>query len=156
MLSRQRPAGATLGGHDAGTVLLLFPAAAFAVLVLAAITLDIGLVHVRAQELRAVAGSAANDAVGALDSDRLRSTGAVSFDPAEAERLARVAVSSGPLPEASLESVVITRRPAGRWDVAVTLSLDVRLVIAPALPGAARSFKVTTTERALAVVGDGR
>ena len=152
-MSRRRRAGPA---HDEGTVLLLFPAAAFAVLVLAAITLDIGLVHVRAQQLRAVAASAANDAVGALDSDGLRSSGAVSFDPYEAERLTRVAVSSGPLPDASLESVVITRRSADRWDVAVTLSLDVPLVIAPALPGAARSLKITVTERALAVIGDGR
>ena len=143
-------------GADAGTVLLLFPAAVLAVLVLAAITLDVGLTHVRAQQLRSAAASAANDAVGALDIDALRSHGTVSFDPAAAGRLARAAVAGGPLPHATVESVTITRLTPDRWEIAVTLSLDVRFVIAPALPGAGHGVRITVTERALALMGEGR
>ncbi len=136
-------------------MLLLFPAAVFVVLVLAALTLDVGLAHVRTQQLRAVAASAANDAIGSLDADRLRSTGAVSFDQAEALRLVRAAVAGGPLPDASVKSVLISHRPPDRWEAAVTLSLDVGLMIAPALPGAASSLRMETTERALVVIGGG-
>ncbi len=139
-----------------GTVLLLFPAAVLAVLVLAAVTLDVGLTHVRAQQLRSVAASAANDAVGALDADALRSRGVISFDPVAAERLVRYSVAAGPLPQATLESVTFTHASPSRWEIAVTLSMDVRFVIAPALPGAGRGLRITVTEKALALVGDGR
>ena len=135
-------------GADSGTVLLLFPAAVLVMLVLAAVTLDVGLTHVRAQQLRSAAASAANDAVGALDIDALRSHGTVSFDTAHAQRLARAAVAGGPVPHARVESVAFARRPPGRWEVAVTLSVYVRFVIAPALPGAGRGVRVTVTERA--------
>lgn len=138
---------------DRGTVLLLFPAAVFAVLVLAAITLDVGFAHVRAQELRSVAASAANDALGSLDTDALRSSGTISFDRAEAERLARTSVAAGPIPTADVESVKITRRSADEWQIAVTLGVDVDFVIAPALPGAARGVRITATERALVLIG---
>lgn len=137
-------------------MLLLFPAAVLAVLVLAAVTLDVGLTHVRAQQLRSVAASAANDAVGALDIDALRSRGTVSFDPVAAERLVRHSIAAGPLPRATLESVTFTHPSPSRWGVAVTLSMDVRFVIAPALPGGGRGLRITVTERALAVMGDGR
>lgn len=137
---------------DDGSVLMLLPAAVFVVLVLAAITLDVGFVHVRAQEVRFAASSAANDALGALDADALRSTGTISFDQREAERLARAAVVSGPVPHADVEAVTVTRRSTERWEVSVTLGADVRYLIAPALPGASRRVRITTTERALLVL----
>ena len=141
---------------DDGTVLLLFPAAVLVMLVLAAVTLDVGLTHVRAQQLRSAAASAANDAVGALDLDALRSHGTVSFDTAHGERLVRAAVAGGPVPQARVEAVTFARASPGRWEVAVKLSLYVRFVIAPALPGAGRGVRVTVTEHALALVGGGR
>ena len=144
------------GGADRGSVLLLFPAAVFVMLVLAAITLDVGLTHVRAQQLRFAAASAANDAVGALDLDALRSTGAVSFQRGEAERLARAAIAAGPVPGAELEMLTFARQSPDRWEIAVTLSLDVGYVIAPALPGAARHIRIVVTEQSLALVGAGR
>ena len=152
--SRRRRRGRR--GGDAGTVLLLFPAAVLVMLALAAITLDVGHTHVRAQQLRSAAASAANDAVGALDTDALRSHGTVSFDKARAERLVRAAIAGGPVPQARLEAVAFARASPSRWEVAVTLSMHVRFVIAPALPGAGRGVRVTVTEKALALVGDGR
>ncbi len=135
--------------------MLLFPAAVLAVLVLAAVTLDLGLAHLRAQQLRVVAASAANDAVGALDSDRLRSSGTVSLDHAEAQRLVRASVLGGPLPDAIVESVQIRPNSNGHQEVAVTLRLNVRLTIAPALPGANPSLTIRATERSLAVISPG-
>ena len=143
-------------GADDGTVLLLFPSAVLVMLVLAAVTLDVGLTHVRAQQLRSAAASAANDAVGALDIDALRSHGTVSFDTTHAQRLVRAAVAGGPVPQARVEAVTFARGSPGQWEVEVTLSMHVRFVIAPALPGAGRGVRVTVTEHALALVGDGR
>jgi len=136
---------------DRGSVLLLFPAAVMVMLVLAAIVLDVGLARVRFQELRAVAASAANDVAGAVDVDSLRSTGVVSFDPAAARARVDEAVAAGPLPAASVDAVAIARNGWGHWEVTVTLSLEVDLIIAPALPGAAGSIDVAVSERVLIV-----
>jgi len=136
---------------DRGSVLLLFPAAVMVMLVLAAIVLDVGLARVRFQELRAVAASAANDVAGAVDVDSLRSTGVVSFDPAAARARVDEAVAAGPLPAASVDTVAIARNGWGHWEVTVTLSLEVDLIIAPALPGAAGSIDVAVSERVLIV-----
>ncbi|MEZ5165726.1 MAG: hypothetical protein R2695_04245 [Acidimicrobiales bacterium] len=51
--------------HEKGTVLLLFPTAVLIMVLLGAIVVDVGLTQVRARELDAVAGSAANDALAA-------------------------------------------------------------------------------------------
>ena len=132
-------------------MLLLFPAAVMVVLVLAAIVVDIGFTRVRVLELRAVAASAANDALGAVDVDSLRSTGLISFDSAAAQTLVRSSVAAGPVPAAAVESVIIARDSAGRWEIAVTLSVTIDRIIAPALPGADSSLTATVTERAVAV-----
>ena len=129
--------------------MLLFPAAVLCVMVLAAITIDLGLLQVRVQQLRSVAASAANDALGALDVDTLRDTGTISFDLAEARQIVADAVAAGPLPDASVDGVTITARPADRWEIAVTLSLVVEPVIAPAIGGRTGGWQPTVTEHAL-------
>ncbi len=88
---------------------------------------------------------------GAVDVDSLRSTGAVSFDPAAARARVDQAVAAGPLPTASVDAVAIARDSWGRWEVTVTLSLEVDLLIAPALPGAAGSIETAVSERVLIV-----
>lgn len=138
------------GPRERGTVLLLFPSSVVVILVLAAIVLDFGLAHVRIQELRAVAASAANDAIGGLDADALRTTGDIVFDLDIAENLAEAAVAAGPLPDAEVESVSITRDAQNRWEIAVTVSVTVEHAIAPALPGSNRSLRAEVTERVLA------
>ena len=135
---------------ERGTVLLLFPAAVMVVLVLTAVTLDLGLLRVRIQQLRAVAASAANDVVGAADVDALRSTGEISFDPVAARVLVQRAVKAGSLPDAVIESVTITPGHGG-WEIAVTLSLEVNPMIAPALPGSGGAWRPTVTEHVLAL-----
>ena len=136
---------------DRGTVLLLMPAAVFVMLVLGAIVLDVGLSRVRAQELRSVAASAANDSLGALDIDELRSSGTIVISQARAEVLAAESVAQGPLPDATVEDVEVALDPLGRWEIVVRVGLDVELVIAPALPGAPDSLHVTATERVLVI-----
>lgn len=134
-----------------GSVLMLFPAAVLVMLVLAAIVIDYGFVRVRALELRAVAASAANDVLGAVDTDALRSTGMISFDLDIAADLARTAVEAGPLPHATVENITISDASGGRWEIAVTLSVDIDPVIAPALPGGYHNLQATVTERVLVI-----
>lgn len=130
-------------------MLLLFPAAFMAMLVLGAIVLDTGLVHVRARELRAVASSAANDALAALDEAALRDRGVVELEVDVIRRLTLEAIAAGPLPGAQLDDIDVHRDASGRLEVAITLRLEERLVLAPALPGAPRTVIITRTGTAV-------
>lgn len=136
---------------DRGTVLLLMPAAVLIMMILGAMALDVGLTQVRARELRSVAASAANDSLGALDIDALRSDGVITISETRAAEIVATAIATGPLPEATIEQVDVTRDPLGRPEIVVRLGLDVDLVIAPALPGAPRRVHISATERVLVV-----
>lgn len=137
--------------NDRGTVLLLFPTSVIVVLVLAAIVLDFGLVHVRTQELRAVAASAANDVLGAIDIHMLRSTGNITFDLDVAHGLVETAIATGPLPAASVESVSVVLDAKNRWKITVTARMPIDYMIAPALPGRKRSLQVAVSESVFVV-----
>lgn len=132
---------------DRGTVLLLFPAAALIMVVLGALVVDVTLSQVRARELEAVASSAANDALGALDVEHLRSTGEIRIDDGRAAEIVLASVAAGPLPDATVDAVTITSA-GGRPVIAVTLTLVVELVMAPALPGDLDSTTITRTRTA--------
>ncbi len=132
--------------RDRGTVLLMFPAAMLIVLVLGGLAIDVGLSQVRARELQSVAASSANDALASLDIGALRSDGQISFDRARAEMIVAQSVAAGPLPTATIDFVGIQADALGRPEFVVTLSLDVDLVIAPALPGDLETTRITRTE----------
>ena len=137
---------------DRGTVLLLFPAATLIMVVLGAMVIDVSLSHVRARELESVAASAANDALGALDIHHLRSTGEIRFDLARAEAIVADSVAAGSLPSATVDAVRITGVGGANPEIAVTLTLVVDLVMAPALPGDLESTTITRT-RTVSVLG---
>ena len=122
-----------------GTVLLLFPAALMAVLVMGAIVVDVGYTTIRGRELRAVAASAANDSLAALDIVELRTTGQTVIDVDAARRIVAEAIASGPLPDARIVDVAINR-----FEISVTLALDLELVMAPALGDLTRVTLVRT------------
>jgi len=138
--------------RDSGTVLMLFPAAVLVTLVLAAISLDLGWAHVRSQQLRYVAASAANDAIGALDIDELRNTGKVQFDMRMARQIVDSAIAAGPVAQAELDSVTVQKISPKRFEITVKLHARVDFIIAPSIPGAASSIEVAVTERAVAVL----
>ncbi|MCY4494556.1 MAG: hypothetical protein OXB92_11940 [Acidimicrobiaceae bacterium] len=128
-----------------GTVLLMFPAALMVMVILGAIVVDVGYTTIRGRELRAVAASAANDSLAALDIVELRTTGRKVIDEAAARRTVAEAIAAGPLPDARIVAVVIDR-----FEIAVTLALDLELVMAPAL-GDLRQVTLVRTERAAVV-----
>ena len=146
MLSDLRP------HTDRGTVLLLFPAAVFVMIVLGALVIDVSLSQVRARELESVAASAANDALAALDVNALRSTGEIQFDLAHAETIVAEAIATGPLPDATIDTVTITGLGGPGPEIAVKLTLQVDLVMAPALPGDIGSTTITRT-RSVSILG---
>jgi Flp pilus assembly protein TadG len=134
--------------RDRGTVLLLFPAAFLIMIVLGAIVVDVGLSHVRARELEAVASSAANDALAALDVAALRENGELRFDLVRAEQIVQESVASGALADAVVIDVGVGTNGAGDPQLEVTLQLQVELIMAPALPGGLGSTTITRTRTA--------
>jgi type II secretory pathway pseudopilin PulG len=136
-----------VGGRERGTILLIFPAAVLVMFLLGAIVIDVALTQVRGRELEAVAGSAANDALAALDVAALREGRGVVIDEGTARARVAAAVANGPLPQAVTEQVTISVDPQGRTVIAVTLRLDVELVMAPAV-GSIGEVSLRRTERA--------
>ncbi len=132
-------------GDDRGTVLLLFPAALMVMVILGAIVVDVGYTTIRGRELRAVAASAANDSLAALDIHELRGSGQTVIDAAAAHRIVARAISRGPLPDAQITEIEING-----LEIAVTLELEIELVMAPALGNLTR-VTLVRTERAVVV-----
>ena len=143
---------------DAGSALMLMPAAVLILLVLGAIAADLSHVHAQKRDLISVANSIANDAVTyGLDKDQLRqgttADGAYPFD----ETRIRAAIDASLAQHASLDrqidpaQVVITF-PAPRT-VQVTLRSRVEYIFARSLPGSARSADIEATGIAVAEEG---
>ncbi len=128
---------------DQGTVLLMFPAALMVMVILGAIVIDVGYTAIRGRELRAVAASAANDSLAALDIAVLRATGDVVIDEGAARRIVAQAIALGPLPDAQIVDIEIEG-----FEIAVTLRLEIDLVMAPAL-GDLNRVTLIRTERAV-------
>ena len=130
--------------NDRGTILLLFPAALLAMVVLGAMVIDVGYTTVRGRELQAVAASAANDSLAALDEQVLRTNGTVELNQTKARQIVAAAIARGPLPQARIVNVGIDG-----LNITVSLQLDVELVMAPAL---GNLNQITLTRTAQVVV----
>ena len=140
-------------GSERGTILLAFPAAVLIMFILGALVVDVGLTQLRARELESVAGSAASDALAALDVRALRDGRGVVIDLADATRIVEASVTAGSLPQAAVHDVVVTLDAQGRTVIAVTLRLDVDLVMAPAI-GSLGEVTLQRTERATILGSD--
>ncbi len=121
----------------------MFPAALMIMVILGAVVIDVSYTTLRGRELRAVAASAANDSLAALDIMELRSSGDMVIDSRAAHRIVAEAIAVGPLPDARIVDIVINR-----FEIAVTLQLDIELVMAPALGDLGR-VRLVKTERAV-------
>ena len=132
---------------ERGTILLIFPAALLIVFLLGAIVIDVALTQTRGRELEAVAGSAAGDALAALDVAALRNGRGVVIDGSSAHARVVESVARGPLPDAVVEQVAISQDAQGRAVISVTLRLEVDLVMAPAV-GSLGEVTLRRTERA--------
>jgi hypothetical protein len=110
--------------------------------------IDVALTQVRARELEAVAASAANDALAALDINALRAGDGIIITEADARIYARESVAAGPIPDARVAEVAVSLDARNRTVIAVTLTLDVDLVMAPSVRNLSR-ITLRRTERAI-------
>ncbi len=132
------------GRSDAGSVLMLMPAAVLVVMVLGAIAVDLTAVRLGQRELVAAAGDAANDAVTVgLDEAALRRGDGYRLDATRAEQAVLEALAAkGLLDELSEPpSVTVT----GDGGVEVRLVRRVPHLFAKALPGAPDDVDVRAT-----------
>lgn len=127
--------------RERGSVLLLFPAGLFVVLVLAAIAVDSSIAFLGERELAGAVVAAANDAATqALSNRGFYRDGNVELDTAEVERVAeeRVRTSLDADRHRGLAVQARVVRPSGSactWSVRVEASSTVAYLFARALPG---------------------
>jgi hypothetical protein len=133
---------------DAGGTLLLMPAGLLVVLVLAAIAVDLGAVHLGRRDLVHAAGAAANDAVtDGLDEVRLRRGEGYHLDRRRVEEAVRRSLDAqGALDDLTEPAVVVVEGTT----VTVTLTGLVEPVFARALPGAGHGTRVRAEASATA------
>jgi hypothetical protein len=128
---------------ERGSVLMLMPAALLAVLVLAAITVDLSVVHLARADLVGAATAGANDAATyGLSEEALRRDGALVLDPVRVEiAVHRSLAARGALPHLT-DPPEISVGDGG--EITVRLTRRVGYVFAKALPGS-RSTTVEAT-----------
>jgi hypothetical protein len=128
---------------DRGSTLMLMPAAMLMVIVLAAITMDLSLVHLGRRELVAGAEAAADDAVTyGLDEGLYRAGDGFLLSPSRVEHaVTRSLQARGLLGKLDTPpNITITGN-----EVSVRLAMRVTYVFAKALPGVAHATTVTAT-----------
>lgn len=134
---------------DRGSVLMLVPAGVLVVLVLAALTVDLSLVHLARREVVAGAEAAANDAVTAgLDEAAFRAGRGYRLDHTRVGAVVQAALAGRGLLD-RLERP--PRIEISGTTVSVSVTLRVDYVFARALPGATNSTVVSATGTATPV-----
>jgi Flp pilus assembly protein TadG len=134
---------------DRGSALMLMPAAVLVVMVMAAVTMDLSLVHLGRREAIAAAEAAANDAATyGLDESAYRSGFGYAIDPVRARQAVEQSIHGSGLADdlVSRADVVIDGTT-----VRVGLTVRVDYVFARALPGLAHSTIVSATGSASAM-----
>ena len=123
------------------------PVCVLVVLVLAAIAVDMSLLHLRQRQAFDLAGSAANDAVTAAADQMMLRTGTYRVDPASARAVVEDAVAIS-----DLAPNVIATRVVTTDDQSVEVSLSVRVdhLFTGVMPGAPNASTVTATALASA------
>jgi hypothetical protein len=129
---------------ERGTVLVLAPALALVLVVLAAIAVDLALVHTTQRAANRIAASAADDAAGFVDDDRLQADGTVVIDRAGAERFARASIELADL-DGDLEDLHVV---ATDTTVEIRARVRVRHLFLAAVPGAPDDVVVPVRARA--------
>jgi len=128
---------------------MLMPAAVLIVLVLAALTVDLSLVHLGRREVVAATEAAANDAVTAgLSEATFRAGGGYKLDPTRVDRAVRAALDARGLLDRLEDAPHVTITGT---TVAIRLALRVDYVFARALPGFDHSAVVAAQGSATAV-----
>jgi hypothetical protein len=135
-------------GGDAGSALLLVPAALLVLVVLGAVCVDSAAVFLGQRQLSNAAAAAAADGASALSDPAFYRSGTVALDPSAAVQRVRASLDAQSLGGLQLAGPPVVA-VAGR-QVCVSLTGRVRRIFASALPGFARSTTVHATAVATA------
>lgn len=133
---------------------MLLPAAVLAMLVLAAIAVDLSIAFLGQRELANASVAAANDAATVALSDRAYYEGGeVAVDPGRLESLAEAQVRAALDPE-RFSGVAVeahARPPASggcAWTVVVRVAAEIDYLFAPAIPGGPQRASVRASATA--------
>lgn len=129
---------------ERGSTLLLFPAAVMVLFVLAAIAVDLSLVHLARRELLRSASQAAEDAGALLDSEAIHRGDFTDVDAARARDLVRYELSVAALPGTIVGEPAISTNDA-TGEVTVRVSMNVEHFFASVLPDSEKIERVTVT-----------
>ena len=137
--------------REAGSALMLLPAAVLIVMLLAAIAIDQARVFVAQRELADLAASAANDAASrGLDIAALRAGQPVRLSPALAQEVVAVTVAANrPSTPADIVAVVVD---TDQQTVEVTLHTTVRAFLGRQLLGSRADRSLESTRKARIVL----
>jgi hypothetical protein len=128
---------------------MLMPAAVLVMVVLAAIAMDLSLVHLGRRELVAAAEAAANDATTyGIDEPAYRAGAGVRLDPMRVQRSVHQTLAARGLVERLEQAPRVEIVGNG---VRVSLAMQVRYVFAKALPGVDHTVVVTASGAAMPV-----
>ena len=131
---------------EAGSVLMLMPAAVLVFIILGAIAVDFAVVFLGEREVANAAASAANDAASeGVDREGFYATATVRLDPAVAARVAARSVAAAGLDDHLDDIVTTTRVAVGLPEVTVTVRARVHYLFASALPGGPEGIDVEAT-----------
>lgn len=133
---------------EAGSALILVPAAVLVLVILAAIAVDSAAVFLGQRQLAEAAATAATDAAGAISAPTFYRTGTITLDPSEAERRATASMAAEDLHAVKLAGPIRVT-VAGR-QVCVSLTGQVPVIFGRALPGMPRATTVHATATATA------
>ena len=137
-----------MGTSEHGSVLMLMPAAVLIVIVLAAMTVDMSIVHLAEREAAAAADAAANDAVTwGLDETTLYQDGEYRLDAGRVRESVNRSLAAHEI-SGRLSSVSVSNDIDS---VSVNVEIEVDYVFARALPGAADGTTVSASSTATAV-----
>lgn len=114
---------------ERGTALVLVPALFLVVLCLGAVAVDLSLLHAAHRGAHRVASSAADDAAAMLDERQLQLDGTLRLDVERATRTAAAHIRTAQLAGSLVDVEILV----GETTVDVTLTVDVRHVVLPAL-----------------------
>ena len=130
------------GSAERATTLLLFPAAVLVLIVLAAIAIDMSMIHLTRREVVRAASHAADDAAALIELDGLRRGEPVSIDLVAATRLVRTELAAARLPGRIVDGPRV-ERVSGSATVSVTLTVEVAHIFARGVPGGPDSERFT-------------
>ncbi len=128
------------GWGDSGSTLLLVPAATMVVLALAAIAVDLSMLHAARRDLVAAAGRAVDDAVMSLDQAGARRGEFDRLDVVRARRIVEFELAAARLSGPIVDGPRVTAGPGRSLHVEVAIEVD--HLFGSAVPGFGGSDRV--------------